>query len=213
MITSARMKIAGVTVAAVAVLAVTLVGCGNSTTTTSPTTSPTTAISVTTSTTTATSRPSSPLSPEGFGAKPPTPEQIQELGAWIDGPGAGARRALDDVGSGWERMNAADSIAQMVNACQSVTDSLTLRLPAALPSPDPDTTKALTFLIEDGEMLAAACSRVGSDNPTEADLDAVEAAIHQLGQDLQTTGTIMNRNGDLLASAAKALDPIGSPMP
>lgn len=98
-------------------------------------------------------------------------------------------------------MNAAEDVSALKVACQDITDPLTLRLPAGLPSPDPDTTNALQYLVDDGAALSTACTGL-TDPPTDAQLTAVEDAVHQLGADLSTAGTIMNRNGDLLRAEA-----------
>ncbi|MCT7373375.1 hypothetical protein A7R75_30925 [Mycolicibacterium llatzerense] len=153
-----------------------------------------------TSSSTANVRPSSMLSPDGFGAKTPSREQIAELREWFAGPGAGAKRATADAGRGVDKMTAAEGVRATVNACTSVTDPLTIRLPAALPTPDPDLTNALTTLVDDGKTLAAACAALGGAHPTDADVDAVMSASSQLGDDFQTAGNIINRDGDLVAA-------------
>lgn len=178
-------------------------GCGSPETATKPETS----TEKTTNTSVAaapTARPSSPLSPDGFGAKPPTSEQLRELGAWIDGPGKGARAATDAAGEGIDKMTeAADArdAPGLRNACKDVTDPLMIRLPASLPAPDQDVTNALQFLVDDAKVLAAACDVFG-DPPTESQLTAVVDAMDQLGSDLKTAGQIIIRDGDLLRSAA-----------
>lgn len=145
-------------------------------------------------------RPSSMLSPDGFGAKPPSREQLAELREWMAGPGVGAKRATADAGRAVDKMMAAEGVRATVNACASVTDPLTIRLPAALPTPDPDLTNALTALVADGKALATACTALGGDHPTEADVDAVMNASSQLGDDFQTAGMIIDRDGDLVAA-------------
>jgi hypothetical protein len=149
-------------------------------------------------------RPSSPLSPDGFGANPPTREQLRELGAWWDGPGQGANAATTDAAEGVDRMTAAidaQDSAGLRDACQNVTDPLTIRLPASLPTPDADMTGALQQLVKDAEVLKSACDEFG-DPPTEGQLAAVAEGMDQLATDMETTGNILIRNGDLLNSAA-----------
>lgn len=179
-----------------------LAGCGGGTPT-APTSETASSTSTTTSVVAAppSSRPASPLSPDGFGANPPTRAQLRELGQWLDGPGKGVKAATDDASEGIDAMNAAKDISALKIACQNITDPLTLRLPAGLPSPDPDTTNAFQYLVDDGTALSIACSSL-TDPPTDAQLTAVEDAMHQLGTDLTTAGTIMNRNGDLLRAEA-----------
>ena len=152
-----------------------------------------------------TKRPSSPLQPDGFGAVPPTRAQLSELGDWLDGPGAGARAATDQSARALTAFNDAvdaQDIGQLKDACQGMAGPLTLRLPAALPTPDPDTTTVLQYLVDDGKALSMACTAL-TDPPTDEQLDAVQDGVHQLGTDLETTGTIMSRNGDLLRAESR----------
>jgi hypothetical protein len=155
-----------------------------------------------------TTRPSSPLTSDGFGATPPTSEKLREFGRWMDGPGQGAEAATDAAAKGFARMNQANNagdIAGFSNACPGVTNPLTIRLPASLPTPDPDLTNALQFLVDDGKALKTACEAFDK-APTEGHLDAVTEAIQQLGADMTTAGEIIIRNGDLLLSEAERLD-------
>ena len=149
-------------------------------------------------------RPSTAMSPEGFGAKPPTSEQLRELGAWIDGPGKGADGATDAASEGIDKMNQAAEerdAAGLKNACQDVTNPLTIRLPASLPTPDADLNNAMELVVDDAKALEQACDAFG-DPPTESQLTAVVDALDQLGTDMKTLGTIMIRDGDLLQSEA-----------
>ena len=149
-------------------------------------------------------RPSTAMSPEGFGAKPPTSEQLRELGAWIDGPGKGAVGATDAASEGIDPMiQAADEgdAWGLKNACQDVTDPLTIRLPASLPTPDADLNNAMELVVDDAKAMEQACDALG-DPWTESQLTAVVDALDQLGTDMKTLGTIMIRDGDLLQSEA-----------
>ena len=122
----------------------------------------------------------------------------------MDGPGQGAKAATGAMKKGADLMNQALGdldLPKLRSACQGITDSLTIRLPASLPTPDPDLTNALQFLVDDGTELKSACDEL-DDPPTDGQLTAVEDAMHQLGADMRTAGTIINREGDLLMSEA-----------
>lgn len=194
-----------------------VVGCGSAEAPSKPETATGAAMTTSVAASSPTKRPSSPLSPGGFGANPPDSEQLRELGAWLDGPGLGADEATEAAGAGVEKMQqAADAgdLTGFANACPDATNPLTIRLPASLPTPDPDMTAAFQQLVDDGEVLKSACDAFGTalaratgggDPPTEGQLDAVLEAIRQIGTDMQTAGTILIRNGDLLRSAAAAI--------
>jgi hypothetical protein len=146
----------------------------------------------------------SPSNSGGFGANPPTDEQLKEFGEWFDGAGQGAFEATDAASKSIDRMGqAADEgdTGRFRAACQDATDPLTIRLPASLPTPDSDLTKALQALVGEAKTLSAACGTV-SDPPTDSQLAAVTDAVNQVGSNLKTVGQIMIRNGDLAKAAA-----------
>lgn len=183
-------------------------GCGSSadTAATSTTTTVFMSSTPTSSTPTPAARPTTILTPEGWGAAPPGPVELDAMGAWMDGPGRGGYAAIMDAGEGIDGVNAAadsTNIAALKTACRDISDPLTIRLPPATPAPDADLTNAIDALIADGTDMHNACTNL-TDPPTAAQLDALEAAMGQLGDDLRTTGTIMKRNGDIFHSAAEA---------
>ena len=62
-------------------------------------------------------------------------------------------------------------------------------------------TNALQYVVDDAKMLESACAAL-DDPPTKPQLKTVQAAMRQLGADMDAGGTIMDRNGDLLHSEA-----------
>ena len=62
-------------------------------------------------------------------------------------------------------------LSALRNACLDVTNPLTIPLPASLPTPDPDVTNVLQYLVDDGKALQSACDRL-SDPPSSDQLSA-----------------------------------------
>jgi hypothetical protein len=160
---------------------------------------------------TTSARAASPLSPNGFGAHPPTRAQLLAYVDWSKGPGTGALRAIEDIGKGIAQVGEAskgvtdahDLQNRLASGCRTITNALTIRMPASLPTPDPDMTNVLQFLIDDGKALESACNAAMSDPPTEAQLLAVPEALYPIITDLETHATIRLRNADLMYAEGK----------
>lgn len=174
-------------IAAVVVLLTALAGCSNQTA------APQSATPARTTSTAAQRLP--PVSPDGFGAKPPTVEQISEYEVWKTNAG----RIINDTTAALGQMNASVGVGPVVSACQNVAEILTIRLPAALPSPDEDLTNILTNFVQDGRDLAAACAAVGKTNGSSGSIAAMNEARAQLSRDAITASNIMARDEDLIA--------------
>ncbi len=157
---------------------------------------------VTPSTSFPTARPSVALSPQGWGAKPPTHAELEAMDAWVHGPGVGVASALKDADESSHAFTQAvkASNGPLARAtCRNVTEPLTKRLPIAASPPDADLTNGLTALVDDGKALSAACSALAN-RPGPSQLNVLEHAGIQLATDLSATTAIMRRDRAILRS-------------
>jgi len=85
----------------------------------------------------------------GWGVRPPSDEEMDAMVEWLDGPGIGVEEAFEASGSALDEVtdafNRGDEAAVRA-ACTKITRLLTDELPAAMPTPDPDLTRALQIL-------------------------------------------------------------------
>ena len=192
----------GITAALGALLIVS--GCGSNTEPVASPPPPSSSSSVAAAPT-STVRPPTPLQADGFGAVRPTTTQLIEFGDWLSGPGKGARAATDQAAAGLSDFTQAandQDVSALKGACRRLAEPLTLRLPASLPTPDPDTTTVMNWLVEDAGKVSQACTAL-TDPPTGDQLDAVQTGVERLADDMDTAGTIMSRNGDLLRAESQ----------
>ena len=87
--------------------------------------------------------------PPGWYARPPSDDQIDAMVEWLDGPGIGVEEAFEASGSALDVVTDAfkrGDEAAVRAACTKITRLLTDELPAAMPTPDPDLTRALQIL-------------------------------------------------------------------
>jgi TPR repeat protein len=85
----------------------------------------------------------------GWGVRPASDEVMDAMVEWLDGPGIGVEEAFEASGSALDEVtdafNRGDEAAVRA-ACTKITRLLTDELPAAMPTPDPDLTRALQIL-------------------------------------------------------------------
>jgi TPR repeat protein len=141
--------------------------------------------------------------PAGWGARPPSDEEMDAMVEWLDGPGAGVEdafvasdSALDEIINAFKRGDGAAVRA----ACNKITRVLTHELPAALPTPDPDLTRALQALIDDGNELSWA-DRELAGPLTPQQRETMQSRCGDLASSLHTLASIYERDGDILESA------------
>jgi hypothetical protein len=95
------------------------------------------------------------------GRTPPTTTQIGAMARWLSQNGRILTGVIDDAKA------AAHSVATALNnrdvevarsACEDFTQTLTIRLPPTLPTPDPDETNGLQSVVDLGDDVAAKCA-------------------------------------------------------
>lgn len=87
-------------------------------------------------------------------------------------------------------------------ACEDTTRPVTVRLPALLPTPDPDLTNGYQSLVDAGNNVAEKCGAL-TDPPTRTALQALTEAMGKLSDALRFTGNIMERDGSILMAAGR----------
>jgi hypothetical protein len=147
----------------------------------------------------------SPTTPPGWGARPPSDDQMDAMIDWLDGLGAGAEDAFEASGSALDQVIAAFKAGDETairTVCTDITRVLTDELPAVLPTPDPDLTRALQALIDDGNELAWA-SRDLTEPLTPMQREALQSRFGDLVSSLHTVASIYERDGDILEAAGR----------
>lgn len=175
-------------IVAVIVLVTALAGCSK------PAATPPPATPAAATTTTAQRLPLT--SPDGFGAKPPTAEQLENYTRWANN--SDLHGIAQSLIAGLNQMNAAADTTAIVTACQYTAGILTIRLQAIIPTPDVDMTNALTNIVQDGSDLSQACT-AAEKNATPDAIAALNDARHRIGRDFGTVMNIQTRNNDILA--------------
>ena len=139
--------------------------CSNPSTTISTTTS-TSGSMAPLSTTSATVRPT--MVPGGRGQTAPTTAQIDAMAGWAQRHLDAAGGIIHDGEAGTDKLNTAIGNADVraaKAACEDTTQPVTIRLPAVLPTPDPDMTNGFQSLVDAGNKLAEKCEAL-TDPPT-----------------------------------------------
>ena len=143
--------------------------------------------------------------PAGWGARPPSDEEMDAMLDWLDGPGASVADAIEAAESAIEDFIGAldhrDAMAIRA-ACNKSADPLINQLPAELPTPDPDLTRALQALIDDANEMSWA-SRDLSDPLTAKQLETIQSRLGDIASSMHAVGSIYERDCEILESAGQ----------
>ena len=143
--------------------------------------------------------------PGGWGQNPPTTAQIDAMAGWAERNLGAANGIVDDGMAGTDKLNAAldqQDVRGTKVACDDTTQPITIRLPAVLPTPDPDMTNGFQSLIDAGNNLAQKCAAL-TDPPTPEALHSLSDAMGNFSAALRFTGNIMKRDGSILSAAGR----------
>jgi hypothetical protein len=141
----------------------------------------------------------------GWGVRPPSDEEMDAMVEWLDGPGIGVEEAFEASGSALDEVTDAfkrGDEAAVRAACTKITRLLTDELPAAMPTPDPDLTRALQALIDDANEMSWA-ERELADPPTPQQRETMQSRFGDLVLSVHTVASIYERDGDILESAGR----------
>jgi hypothetical protein len=143
--------------------------------------------------------------PVGWGARPPNAEEIDAMVDWLDGPGASVGEAIEAaesaIGEFIDAMDHRDAIAIRA-ACNKSADPLINQLPAELPTPDPDLTRALQALIDDANEMSWT-GRGLSDPLTAKQLETIQSRMGDIASSMHAVGSIYDRDCEILESAGR----------
>ena len=143
--------------------------------------------------------------PPGWGAQPPSEEQIDAMVEWLEGPGAGAEQAFEASGSALDDVIAAFKAADetaIKAVCDKITHLLTEELPTVLPTPNPDLTRALQALIDDANEINWASGEL-ADPLTPQQREALQSRFGDLVSSFHMVASIYERDGDILDAAGR----------
>jgi TPR repeat protein len=144
--------------------------------------------------------------PPGWYARPPSDDQIDAMVEWLDGPGIGVEDVFEASGAELDEVNEAfkrGDEAAVRGACDRITRLIIEELPAALPTPDPDLTRALQALIDDGNELRWAEGEL-ADPPTPHQREALQSRFGDLMSSLHAVASIFEHDCDILDSSGRA---------
>jgi len=124
---------------------------------------------------------------------------------WLDGLGTGVEDVLEASGAELDEVNEAfkrGDESAVRGACDRITNLIIEELPATLPTPDPDITRALRALIDDGNELRWA-ERELADPPTARQPETLQSRFGDLMSSLHAVASIFERDCDILDEAGR----------
>jgi hypothetical protein len=143
--------------------------------------------------------------PAGWGTRPPSEEEMDAMLEWLDGPGTGLEDVFEASGPALDEVTDAfkhGDEAAVRTACTKVARLLTDELPASLPTPDPDLTRALQALIDDANEMSWA-QRELAGSPTPQQRETMQSRLGDIATSIHALLTIFERNDGILESAGR----------
>ena len=143
--------------------------------------------------------------PAGWGATQPGDDDMDAMAEWLDGPGDDAEQVFDAAGSALDDFVAAFKAGDEFTVravCDKISCLITDELPALLPTPDPDLTRALQALIDDGNELRWT-RREFADPLTAAQRETLQARLGDIASSMHAVGSIYERDCEILESAGQ----------
>ena len=141
--------------------------------------------------------------PSGWGTTPPDEAEMDAMVEWLDGPGAlletsfaTADSSMDAIVAAFKRGDESAVRAIANEIARLIID----QLPPALPTPDPDLTRALRALIDDGvELRSTDRELVAPLTPRQR--ETLQSRSGDLAASLHAVATIFERDLDILEVA------------
>jgi hypothetical protein len=136
----------------------------------------------------------------GWGAEPPTEDEIAAMADWLDGPGAVAEETIEVATRAMDAINDALRVrntSALKAATMELGRTIAGRLAAVLPSPDPDLNRAVQAVIDDGNELNLVVQAF-SDPPTPDQISEFQDRISDFVSALDTLGWTYQRDGKII---------------
>jgi TPR repeat protein len=144
--------------------------------------------------------------PGGWGVRPPNDEAMDAMVEWLDGPGAvlgeaveTTHTALTEMSNSSQRTDEAAVRAMYDKVCRRLIDEL----PAILPTPDPDLTRALQGVIDDANEWSWT-DRDLSDPLTPQQRETLHSRLGALLSGFQVVSSVFERDLAILEAADRA---------